>query len=846
VPARSRTRPAAGLLAACSLAAVVLALAPLRAGAGAAAAESFAPRSVAADLPATAAPPEVTVGAGEAPGVEVVHWDANAGESGPGVVDLYDADAPDPLATAPLATVPTAPGSSGVVVPPLTAGIRYEAMVTVTGGGPVRRLGPSAPFGAGPVAASLVSPAPSPCLGAGFGPGAVSVDGFAGVQGSYCLPPPFVGGTGAFCIDHGLDYPRSAYRWVATSAGPGDPLTNQYGRTVDPRDVERLAWVVATWGSTPDPARAVAVGVIAHAVMGDYPGLTVADLAGGALTVTGGQPAATVADVRSMWASSGAAGPYRVTVTSGPGIPTVGSPLTVTVTVTGSGGAPESGAAVSLGASTGIAPAAGGITGADGTVTLPVTPTSPDIDVVATVTTPLPADTLTLWTPQAPPVPVQRVVTAGAPLHPSGSVSVSVTRPATATLRKVSTDPAVTVGAGFSFAVAVDDAGAWVPVATRATAADGSMASLTGLLPGIYRVTETATPPAFLPGGPWQFSLTAGQQATWTLADAPAPQPLAVAKTGDDPALPVAGATFWVDDVAPGGIKTSVGSVTTGPSGTTDTLQVEPGTYLISETTPPPGYAPANPVQVTVPPVAAGGPVTQVVSVTDHALPGTLEVVKTDVATGADLPGAVVSLGRIGPDGVVTPLPAVTTGAGPTDVTGLAPGTYRLAEVSPPAGYQPDTTPQTVDLLPGQVLAVVFPDRPLPPPTTAPPTSTPSTTAPPTTAPPTTAPPTSTPSPSTPPTTATAPATTVSTAASIVTVPSPTAPPTTAATSTTTTSTTTTVPLAVPVAVTASPAGLAYTGLPLWRWLLAAAGCAGIGTGLTLWARRPGPWSDLR
>jgi len=124
---------------------------------------------------------------------------------------------------------------AALALPVPDAGGSYEATVTVLSAGASRQLGPSAPFSAGSVGSASppeASGSPgvgdagvsSPCEGSTYGVGAVAVDGWAGYQGSYCRPPAFVAGTGAFCIDHGLDYPRRAELRLA----------GQLGRSVGP------------------------------------------------------------------------------------------------------------------------------------------------------------------------------------------------------------------------------------------------------------------------------------------------------------------------------------------------------------------------------------------------------------------------------------------------------------------------------------------------------------------------------------------------------------------------------------------------------------------------------------
>lgn len=678
----------------------------------------------------------VDIASGETAGTVVAHWTSEPGD-GPASIDLYDATATG--AAAPLISLPAAPGIAGVALTGLDPAQAYRATVTVAGGHGTRTLGPSQSFRAGPdgpvfagpasEATSHIASAGGVCTGAGYGVGAVSVDGYAGMQGAYCSPPAFTSGTGAFCVDHGLDYPLGAYQWSAAVVGSSSPLVSQYDRAANPADVQRLAWVVATEGATTDPARAVAVGIITHAVMGDYPGLSTADLSPSRLTVTGGDPGAISADVASMWSSSGGvAGPYQVSVSAQPGPYLAGQPYRGAVSVTGRGGAPEASVAIDFSATTGASVIADqpAETGPDGSLGFTFTPTSAALDLKAAAAA-LPADTLTLWTPVHPPVAVQRVVTAGPVVAVGGALELSATLPAQATIVKQSSDPlALPVGAGFGFDVAAAGAGGdWNVIAHRDTAADGTTSPVTGLSPGAYRVTETAHPPSFETGGPWDFTLTAGQQAQWVLTDAATPQALVVAKVGDDPDVPVgAGASFAVtaDSAGDGTFATPVATVTTGPDGRTPPLPLVPGRYQVAETSPPAGYGPAAPVVVTIAPVGAGGPGVQTVTVEDHVLVGTLLLSKIDAGTGLGLPGAQLRVERRLDDGRTQPIGEWTTTATPTSVPGLQPGHYVISESAAPTGYRLAAT-QSVDLQPGQTLQVTVPDQalaPVPVPSTAP------------------------------------------------------------------------------------------------------------------------------
>lgn len=766
----------------------------------------------------------VTVASGETADMVVAHWDPGTA-SGPAAVDLYDAATASPTSQPPLLSVPVAPGRDGVALGVLDPSRVLVAVVTTTGPGGARLASRSfRPTADGPVtigavgASSLAGPSAAQvgCRGGGYGAAVVTVDGYAGVQGSYCLPPTFSDGSGAFCVDHGLDRPAAAYGWTASPVGDGTPLVSQHGRAAPAGDLQRLAWIVGTWGSSTDPARAVAVGVVTHAVMGDYPGLGASDLSPPHLAVTGGDPAAIVADVAAMWAASAvSAGPYQLSLSIDPGPYQAGRPARGSLVLRGQGGTPVAGVPIDVSATRGASLVADGtaVTGPDGSLGFSFTPTSPDVALAASTGVALPGTGLSLWTPGRSSVAVQRVVTAGPGVRPSAVLHLAAAVVGTATLVKASSDPTtVAVGAGFAFDVAAVGAdGVATTVAARATAADGSMAPVTGLAAGHYRVTETAWPPAFIHGGPWDLTLQPGEQATWTLTDVAAPRPLQVVKTGDDPDLAVgAGVAFAltpdpVPPAGPGSTQAAPGSavgspapgsavgtpgpgagagpvttLTTGPDGTTAPVPVPPGRYLLTETSPPPGYQVAAPISVTVPPVGVAGPTLQVVSVVDHALPATLRMVKTDAATGVALAGARLRVERQGGDGSRTAVGVWSTVAAPTEVADLPPGRYVISEVAAPTGYQLSAPPQVVHLDPGRTLQVTVADAAIPVATTP--------------APPTAARP--------------------SLPAPLVLAPAPSS--------------------AVPFPATS----LAFTGLPLWRLVLAGAGAATTGGVLVVLTRR--------
>lgn len=659
-------------------------------------------------LPAPS-PSAVKVSAGEDPSSVVVSWPAPAHPVTATAVDLY-AGSP---AGAPIVSVPVAAGAHAVALPPLPPGAKDVATVTLSAPSGATTLGPSAPFGSQTLSAGSV---PVPCLGAGYGVGNVTIDGYAGVQGAYCTPPAFTSGTGAFCADHGLDYPAgvSGYGWAAAVEGTGSALLNQYGRAADPAAVARLAWIYATWATTTDPARAVAIGAITHAVMGDYPGLTVANLDPPQMSVAGGDPAAIVADVGAMWHASGAAAaPYTLRIDPGPGPFTVGGRYHGRVVLTGQGGGAEVGVPISVTGAT-VTPDTNGTTGPDGAMGFTWTPSTPTVTLAARAAVPLPGTDVTVWRPATAPVPVQRVLTAGPGTTPATTVNLTANAPSTLTLVKQSADAAsVPVGSGFGFDVAqpTGPGGASVTVASRQTAADGSVAPVTGLRAGPYRVTETAHPAAFRSGGPWTGTLAAGQNARLVLTDQVTTRPVSVAKTGDNAAAqPIgAGVTFAVsfDAANTGSFTTPEGSWTTGTDGTTAPHDLVPGRYQVAEVAAPRGYGLAPPVTFNVAPVTGDGSAAQKVTVHDLAVRAGLSLRKVDADTKTAVAGAVLRVARA--DHVVG---TFTTRTSPVAVGDLVAGHYTVTEVAAPPGYVLATQPeQSVDLAAGRTLEVTFADH---------------------------------------------------------------------------------------------------------------------------------------
>ena len=228
------------------------------------------------------------------------------------------------------------------------------------------------------------------------------------------------------------------------------------------------------------------------------------------------------------------------------------------------------------------------------------------------------------------------------------------------------------------------------------TGADGIVCFDDLVLGKTYTVMETDAPDGWLPADPDSQEVVA---AEGTCADRAGDDPdatftnirvgsLIVLKTDDSATAPtsLADAEFTVDGV----------TQTTGADGRTcfDNL-VAGDLYDVTETTPPPGYEPADPA--TVEDVAAGAGTCAEraqddpdVTFTNALTPGSLIVLKTD-----DNEQAPMSLA--GAEFTVDGVTQTTGDDGRTCFDGLVAGdAYDVTETTPPPGYQP-ADPATIE-----------------------------------------------------------------------------------------------------------------------------------------------------
>lgn len=187
-------------------------------------------------------------------------------------------------------------------------------------------------------------------------------------------------------------------------------------------------------------------------------------------------------------------------------------------------------------------------------------------------------------------------------------------------------------------------------------------------------------------------SLVATAEATY---EAAAPRRFAILKRGDaEPELPVAGARFAVSGVD--------GELTVGADGRTPAIELLPGSYTVTETSPPPGYDVAGPWEVEV------GDADVLLEVLDPARRGRLRIEKVDAVTRQPLDGAVFRVAADRDDDPSTFETAIPDPSGP-----LLVGRYAVTEVVPPSGYRLQEAPVVVEVVAGSETVAVVENVPL-------------------------------------------------------------------------------------------------------------------------------------
>lgn len=166
-----------------------------------------------------------------------------------------------------------------------------------------------------------------------------------------------------------------------------------------------------------------------------------------------------------------------------------------------------------------------------------------------------------------------------------------------------------------------------------------------------------------------------------------------ILKRGDaEPRLPVAGARFTI----------AGHELVVGEDGRTPSVELAPGTYVVTEVEAPPGYAAAGPWSVVVHDTDV------VLDVTNVAVRGGLDIRKVDAVTGAAVEGA-----RFAVRADVDADPSTFEHEVTSWVDGLLPGRYEVREVEAPPHYRHDPSPRIVEVRGGERATLRFENVPL-------------------------------------------------------------------------------------------------------------------------------------
>ena len=231
------------------------------------------------------------------------------------------------------------------------------------------------------------------------------------------------------------------------------------------------------------------------------------------------------------------------------------------------------------------------------------------------------------------------------------------------------------------------------------TTQNGGEIFVDGLEPGIYSVVETATLPEYvLDTTEYHVELSPGRTAELRLSNVKRPY-LTIAKVEKGSNTPLPGTVFTIE-----GIDSDYRQdVTTGPNGTV-TIQVDPGSYRVTEKSVPEPYVISDDPTQTI--SLNGGDEKQLIF--ENLKKPLLTISKIDADTGEVIPGTVFTVRAIngdyqddwttGPDGKVSQR--------------VAPGVYQITEKSVPAPYfLPDQDAgrvQTISLNAGDEKTVLF------------------------------------------------------------------------------------------------------------------------------------------
>ena len=247
-------------------------------------------------------------------------------------------------------------------------------------------------------------------------------------------------------------------------------------------------------------------------------------------------------------------------------------------------------------------------------------------------------------------------------------------------------------------------------IGTVTTGADGKVTvgmkggELGYLDPDVYTVTEVFVPePYVLTGEHQDIRLNAGDSKSLLFANLEMPS-ITVEKYDEETGEKLPGAQFAIYEQADTARPVVEGM--TDENGKFSSGYIKPGTYVVKELNPPPGYMFSDKTSPDRVIVAKPGDGEIIVKVDNIKLPE-LTIKKIDSVTKEPIAGVVYEVKEVD-DTSVQPTTATTDENGMIVIPGLKAGTYEITEISTPKPYILNDTPQRVKLEAGDHKTLMF------------------------------------------------------------------------------------------------------------------------------------------
>ena len=222
--------------------------------------------------------------------------------------------------------------------------------------------------------------------------------------------------------------------------------------------------------------------------------------------------------------------------------------------------------------------------------------------------------------------------------------------------------------------------------------------------PDVYTVTEVFIPePYVLTGEHQDIRLNAGDNKSLLFANLEMPS-ITVEKYDEETGEKLPGAQFAIYEQADTARPVVEGM--TDENGKFSSGYIKPGTYVVKELNPPPGYMFSDKTSPDRVIVAKPGDGEIIVKVDNIKLPE-LTIKKIDSVTKEPIAGVVYEVKEVD-DTSVQPTTATTDENGTIVIPGLKAGTYEITEISTPKPYILNSTPQRVKLEAGDQKTLMF------------------------------------------------------------------------------------------------------------------------------------------